>query len=349
MPLTFSLPFLHRTPGASRPGSAPIRLALALLMGTALTLALVPGAQAQTSNAAPATACPPPIQMPAPEQMQTLAAQAADHGFLWRVSKGERRAWLYGTIHVGKLGWIFLGPQLRAALAAADTVALELDISDPVVAQQAAELSRAPANAPALPDALRQRLARQVALACLPAQVLDSQHPVMQAMTLTVLAGRWDGLETAFAQEMVLSSAAKSQAKPVVSLESVALQMGALLPSDPAKVVELTDHTLAQVEQGKARSQLSRLAGIWERSELDELSQYERWCDCVASDDDRAQMKLLNDDRNPQMANGIEALLAQGKRVFVAVGALHMIGEQGLPKLLQQRGYTVERVAFTPR
>lgn len=351
MPLDPALPLIPRCPPrAHRPRSLQ-----SLALGLLLALGLVSGAQAQTREAVASTtppaaaACPPPVQMPSPEQMQALAGQAADHGFLWRVSKGERRAWLYGTIHVGKLGWIFLGPQVRAALAAADTLALEIDISDPAVARQAAELSRAPAGLPALPESLRQRLAQQVALACLPAQVLDSQHPVMQAMTLTVLAGRWDGLETAFAQEVVLSSAARAQAKELVSLESVALQMEALLPTDPAKVVELTDHTLAQVEQGKARSQLTRLAGLWERGELETLSQYERWCECVDSDEDRAQMKLLNDDRNAPMAQGIEALLARGKRVFVAVGALHMIGEQGLPRLLQQRGYTVERVAFSPR
>lgn len=318
-------------------------------------LALVGGmwavvdARAQSAAAADAGSCPPAVPALTGEQMNAAARRALDRGFLWRLSKDGRTAWLFGTIHVGRLEWIFLGPQLRAALTAADTVALEIDVSDPAIAQQAAELSRAPADLPQLPAALRDRLARQVAAACLPAQAFDGQHPVMQAMTLTALAGRWDGLEAPFAQEVVLSSFAKSQGKPLVSLESVALQMSVLIPSDAAKVVELTDHTLAQLEQGKSRSMLTRLARIWELGLLDELSQYERWCDCVQDDDDRAQLKQLNDDRNPQLAAGIDALHAQGKTVFAAVGALHMVGEQGLPKLMRQLGYTVERVAFTPQ
>jgi uncharacterized protein YbaP (TraB family) len=32
--------------------------------------------------------------------------------------------------------------------------------------------------------------------------------------------------------------------------------------------------------------------------------------------------------------------------VFAAVGSLHMTGPKGLPRLLGQRGYTVERVKF---
>jgi len=37
-----------------------------------------------------------------------------------------------------------------------------------------------------------------------------------------------------------------------------------------------------------------------------------------------------------------------GKQVFAAVGSLHMIGPMGLPALMAQRGYRVERVEFTP-
>ncbi len=44
------------------------------------------------------------------------------------------------------------------------------------------------------------------------------------------------------------------------------------------------------------------------------------------------------------MAARIDALHGDGKRVLVAVGALHMTGERGLPKLMAARGYTVERL-----
>jgi uncharacterized protein YbaP (TraB family) len=40
------------------------------------------------------------------------------------------------------------------------------------------------------------------------------------------------------------------------------------------------------------------------------------------------------------MADRMQPYLKQGK-AFVAVGALHLPGEQGLLKLLEQRGYSV--------
>jgi uncharacterized protein YbaP (TraB family) len=55
-------------------------------------------------------------------------------------------------------------------------------------------------------------------------------------------------------------------------------------------------------------------------------------------------MKRVLDDRNPGLAASIDALHLGGKRVFAAVGSLHMIGPRGLPALLARRGYRVEPI-----
>jgi len=48
------------------------------------------------------------------------------------------------------------------------------------------------------------------------------------------------------------------------------------------------------------------------------------------------------------LADRIDALHMQGKRVLAAVGALHMTGNKGLPKLMAERGFSVERIGFAP-
>jgi len=48
-------------------------------------------------------------------------------------------------------------------------------------------------------------------------------------------------------------------------------------------------------------------------------------------------------DRNHRMAERMRQYLQQGK-AFIAVGALHLPGEEGLLNLLEQQGYTVRRL-----
>ena len=57
---------------------------------------------------------------------------------------------------------------------------------------------------------------------------------------------------------------------------------------------------------------------------------------------DEFQQRLII-DRNHRMSERMQQYLQQGK-VFVAVGALHLPGEDGLLNLLEQQGYTVRRV-----
>lgn len=314
-----------------------------VLWRVALLAATASGAVVAQSPAA-SSLCPPQAQAPTPQQLQAAAANPRDRGLLWRVTRDGRSSYLYGSIHVGKLDWAFPGPQVRSALLATDTLALEIDIGDPqMIARMQPPADTGP---PALPPALRERLARQADAACVSKELLAAQHPVLQAVTLTVLAARWQGLDPGYAQEFALSGFARAVPRRVVSLESPEAQMAALIPRKAADVERMVTQMLEQLEQGSVQRVITRLAAAWERGDLAEIGDYERWCECIASDDDRLQMQRLNDDRNPLLADGIEALHRDGRQVFAAVGALHMTGAKALPALMRQRGFTVVRVAL---
>lgn len=292
--------------------------------------------------------CPPPPAPPTAQQVEAARAAARDRGFLWRISRDGASSYLYGTIHLGRLDWVFPGPTVRAALAATDTLAVELDPTDPAVAQAMRATVAAQPDALLLPQTVQRRLARQTEAACVPAGLLEQQHPLMQAITLSILAGRFEGLEPGFAQEIVLGEAARAAGLRIVSLETVDRQISALIPREPEVARQMLEQVLQQLESGAARRSLARLANAWAEGNLSELEQYERWCECVLTDNDREFLRRINDDRNPGLARRIDALHSAGRRVFAAVGALHMTGLRALPLLLTQRGYTVERVPLVP-
>ena len=314
-------------------GLAALSLAAALLAPTS--------AQAQPTNAS----CPPTAQVPTAEQAQAQLRDARDRGFLWRVQKDGRSSYLYGTIHIAKVDWMIPGPQVMAALRASDVVAVELDLLDPAMM---ATLQKAVAPKPelALPAALDARLRAQLALACLPAALLDALSPVMAATTLVVLSARREGLDPSYGIDPVVSVIARRLAKPVVSLETAEMQMKLLQGETPQDSQDSVTQILDELEADQARPMMLRLSRMWADSRLDELDGYAQWCDCLKTALEREFMKRALDDRNGPLAERIAALHSGGQAVFAAVGSLHMTGPQGLPSLLRQRGFQVDVVPF---
>lgn len=317
-----------------------------LLLALALSGPVTAPAQAPAPSAAPA-ACPPVAAAPTPEQLQAAVRQARNRGALWKATRDGRSVYLFGTIHVGNLDWAIPGPSVAAALRASDTLALELDITDPqLMARMVTPAASAP---PPLPAALAERLARRLDAACVPAQarpVFDAMHPVMRAVSLSVLEARWVGLDAGYAQEASLAGFGRTTQMRIVSLETPERQKAALLPASDSEAANMVAQTLAQLESGATRRSIARLAAAWDRGDIDELANYERWCECVVGDDDRRLLKRLLDDRNDGLADGIEAQHRDGRKVFAGVGVLHMVGPKGLPALLAARGFQVERVAL---
>jgi len=323
------------------PSGAARRLALLLFMAAAGAI----GAAA-TAAAAATEDCPPAMQAPSVTELRAAQRDARDRGFLWRLVKDGRSSWLFGTIHVGKLPWAFAGPALAQAFASTDILALELDPLDPAVARQVAAATQRPPSADALPAPLDARLQRQLAAACLDSELLRGQQPMMQLIMLNLLSARYDALDVAFGQDLVLAGMARAARRRVVSLETVEQQIAALLPQDAAQLRLQLEQGLEQLEDGRARTMLRRLASAWAEGDLATIEQHAEWCDCANTDAERAQLKRLNDARNPHLADAIAALHVQGHSVLAAVGALHMTGSQALPRLLEQRGFKVQRVAF---
>ena len=321
---------------------------LALALGPVARGAAVsePDAVAAPPAVAPDDACPPDPAAPTPEEGLRNANEAVDNGLLWKATKGGRVVWLYGTIHVAKLAWIYPGPKVLRAMRASDVVALELDLTDPgMLGRLRRVLLRRP-DSPTLAPALQARLAAQIAAACMAPEALAPLRAEMQAVTVEVMQGRQFGLYPNYGVDEAIALVAGKLHKPIRALETPEMQAGLLVSDDPARTADTVSAVMDELEGGKSPQMLQRLAGDWQRGDLADLSAYAHWCDCLDTPQERADFVKLVDDRNPLMADKIARWHAEGKTLFVAVGTLHMVGRVGLPELLKARGFQVERVQF---
>lgn len=298
---------------------------------------------AAKAAAADPSGCPPVAKAFSAELFEAAAGQARDRGLLWRITKDSRSSYLYGTFHVGKEQWIVPGPLVKRALQQTDMMALELDPLDEAIQREmgAALTAKGPGN---LPAALRARIKTLWEAACLPAEALGQGPAEMQAMTLTFMAARRDGFDPSYGSEILLSLISRSVGRPVLSLETVSLQLQTLFSQDEAEAESLVSEWLDDLESDRIRPVLRKVAQVWESADLAQLENYQDWCECVRTESERKLMKRMVDDRNPGLAQRIDSLHGEGRKLFAAVGAMHMTGPQGLPTLMASRGYKVERL-----
>nr|WP_315464235.1 TraB/GumN family protein [uncultured Rhodoferax sp.] len=287
--------------------------------------------------------CPPLPKPLSAEVFSTAQRQARDRGFLWQVSKDGQSSYLYGTLHVGRETWLAAGPALEQALRASTTLALELNPLDPAVAARMAQVLARTAVRP-LEAGARARLHRQLQAQCMPLESVNQVPVELLLAGVSLSLARREGLDAQFGSESFLAMTAHARGMPVVSLETVELQLKALLAADDEEARQMLTDGLRTLESGHARESLLDLVAMWEAGDVQRLDTYAQWCECVVTPMEKLQMQRLLDERNPPMARQIDALHRSGARVLAAVGSLHMSGPRGLPALLARMGYVVQRL-----
>ncbi len=299
--------------------------------------------------------CPPSAASLVPKGGWTSAPpQTEDHGFLWRIEKDGHSSWLYGTAHIGKPEWMRPGPRTREALAQSDVVALETNPQEAhaQVKSLVSASSKADVASFSLDATQRERLIRLSSAACISADFareIEKMPPARQVTLLAFLFQQIDGLYAEFGSEQYLIAYAQDAKKPLKGLETVIEQATHFAgPRDGSEKSESAriDGALSQLESGKGRKITTATADAWARGDLEKLERYGDWCDCLDTAEEKALHWRLTVGRQPTMATRIEHMHAQGRRVFAAVGAMHMVGDKGLPSLLIERGFQVSRIPF---
>jgi uncharacterized protein YbaP (TraB family) len=308
-------------------------------------IAGVLGAAAGVSFVAAGPTCPPTLAPPTQDEIHAAVRVARDHGALWTIEKDGHGSWLYGTIHVGNLAMSIPGPKVIRALGDADVVAIEVDLTSPVIAQ-AIRAPRDSSEGPVAPPALLERLKALAEKACVPWEPLSNLPPMMIVAALTALEARWDGLDPSYGTEFVLAGFAQARRKPIVSLESAGTQRQALSGGPPGQRLAALERATASLEQGNMRPAIRVLAKAWQDGDLVTIADFEQWSGSGSSPEVKADVERMVFGRNPDLAAAIDLAHREGKRVFAATGILHVVGDGGLPKLLQKLGYKVERVSF---
>ncbi len=318
--------------------SLPVLLRAGVAIAAALFLALPESAAAQAT----APTAPPP------ERSQLAHEGDVDsvpkRGILYEVKSGAATLYLFGTLHVGKPDFYPLDARTNRAFAASTTLYLELNLAEATLARTATELAAYPEGSSldrALPPSLMTRVDTALKRYQIPREAAVRMKPWMLGQTLLLLEAARSGYSPAFATEIHLLGLAAAQNKEVRGLETLSEQFSIFDRMPEAGQERFLADILDALDDPRLKTHLDALVGAWAHADArgleDELARERAEGTAFARD----VLPRLVDVRNRTMADKIADIARSGQTTFVAVGALHLVGPEGIVALLRTRGFSV--------
>lgn len=254
---------------------------------------------------------------------------------LWQMSKnGKPKGYIFGTMHTSLSETDSLYPQISSCIKACDEYYMEADMNQ---ANALFLLGKAfMSNNTKLSDLISQEDYEMVNESLkrkgYNAGMFDRIQPYFLYGLLSQMDSSDEKVNLDEIIDIRLANKAKEMGVKVKGLESMGEQMESIskIPyNEQAKALV----SYLKTEQENP-NELDEMLELYQLGNIDSL--YQMAANSMSND----EMKYLLIDRNVRMADRIEKY-AKKKRIFVAVGAAHLGGVNGVLNLLKQKGFTI--------
>ena len=287
-------------------------------------------------------------QMPAAPATEKAPARVSEgsprRGLLYEVKSDVGTVYLFGTIHVGKPEFYPLDAKVNSAFAAASALYLEVNLSDASLVTNASTMATYPEGTNldrTLSPSVKTKLYAALERYGLPREAAIRMKPWMLGQTLLLMEATRRGYDPAYASELHLLGLATAQRKEVRGLETLAEQFAIFDRMPESAQQRFLEEIVDALDSPRMAMDLDALVAAWSHGDAreleDELARERSEGTAFARD----VLPRLVDDRNRTMTQRIADIAHSGKTTFVAVGALHLVGANGVVALLRARGFTV--------
>ena len=263
-----------------------------------------------------------------------------EQGILWRIDGAAAQpSYLLGTIHSDDARITTLPVTIANIFQQADSFSGEIDMDLPnlMQASQATLLPEGESLQQLLDSTLYQQTVRLLAAYGMSELVVQRMKPWAAAATLSLPRP-----QTGLFLDMLLYMQAAAQGKRVYGLETVSEQVGAMESMPRDLQISMLRDAVAQHDQ--LDQIIEALINAYLQRDLNAL---ESISDKAMQQGDARVAQLFTSqvvvNRNRRMLERMQPRLREGN-AFIAVGALHLPGKDGLLTLLRNKGYRVNPV-----
>jgi uncharacterized protein YbaP (TraB family) len=273
-----------------------------------------------------------------------LNVRAVADTSVWVASSGASKVYLGGTVHLLRPSDYPLPAEYEQAYNDSERLFFETDIgSMNDLAVQASMLQQLTYNdsrtlQTVLSEEAYTALSDHLSSVGMPIMMMEKFKPGLIVTTLQLLEFQNMGF-TPQGVDVYFNNRALGDGKAVGELETVEAQINYLANMGEGNESEFILLSLRDLEE--IATSMEGLIGAWREGDMNELS--ELFIEDMQSESEDLYNALLV-ERNRNWLPVIESLFSEGNNEFVLVGAAHLVGEDGLLRMLEERGYQVEQL-----
>lgn len=284
------------------------------------------------------------VQLVSKAAAPEAVSQTGGRGFLWEVENNGTTVYLVGSMHIADDSFYPLRDEFEEAFTEADYLGVEIDISKAAdEAQQNLILSMGTyQDGSTLKDHISAetyaKLGGVLKQNGLEPDILDAYKPWVVDSTLASLKTAATGYEASAGVDLYFIQKALERQLPIIELESYESQLSMFNNFSKELQERNLNTTLDNIDV--VEDSVNAMAEMWKTGNDEQLLEL---TNSFSEDEEYNQAMLI--DRNLGMAEKIDGYLKSGKNeeYMIVVGAAHYLGEHGIIKLLEDKGYTVVR------
>ena len=281
----------------------------------------------------------------------SVPALADDGGHpltLWEVAGQKNSVFLLGSIHLLRPEDYPLPTAIDTAYADAEVLIMEVDMDDidPIATQAAFAHYGLSQDGSTLRDLMGEALYEDALAAAelisIPLEMLSKTEPWYAAMTVEIMMLNRMGFNPALGVEMHMMAKATRDGKRIDGFESIEEQLQFL---DGMSLQAQRDMLMATLEESaELETVMDELIQAWRHGDTDMLVSSM----LVDLEQHEELNKAIVTDRNARWVEHIKKLLDDEDDYLIIVGALHLVGPQGVPLQLEKSGYSIRQLSEPP-
>ena len=286
-----------------------------------------------------------PADAPRATAPVAASSMAPPKPLLWKVSDKDNSLYLIGSFHLLQTDGYQLSSDIYRVFNDAQNVVFEVppsELTDPALAvkmQQLAGYADGRSLSQVLPSDVRDRMSKMLGAEHL--KQMETMEPWFINLGLLIGISQQLGFKPEQGLDLHLARQAEAAKKPVSGLETVDRQLQVLdgAPMDE-QIAGLRDFFSKPAEVPKL---LQETHAAWRNGDVERLN-------ALVIDEVRKETpvtyRMVNTERNDAWVPQLQKMLDDSKQgnVLVVVGAMHLLGEDGVVEKLRAKGFQVERI-----